>query len=268
MKFRLIYFAAVFLICIATAFTAEAQRGSSSPKFRGAFKRKFKPSWSVIASPGIVVMNSENEGDPDNIDKVGILKNNGMGPTLNVGALYQFSHSFGVEGRVGYLNFNGKEDARDRENININDVTFKTNAVEASTSLVYNLTNTFVGPRYRNSRNLRLIVPYVKAGIGILAYQSSSEIKRDGTKFEDAKDYPSLTLVAPVGGGLKFQYSKQLTIAPELNVYFTTSDYLDNVSYGYVSPLTGSNDAYLSATVKVMYNITHHRRSPFRIRRR
>ncbi|MBJ6119196.1 outer membrane beta-barrel protein [Pontibacter sp. BT310] len=267
MKFRLTFFAAVFFMCLATAFTAEAQRGNSGAKFRGAYKRKFRPSWTVFASPGIAVMNSENEGDPGNADKVGVLKNNGMGPTLSIGALYQFSHDFGVEGRLGYLNFNGKEDARARENININDVTFKTNAVEASASLVYNLTNTYVGSRFTRSRNLRLLVPYVKAGVGLLAYKSSSSSERLGVEYPEATDYPDIALVTPVGGGIKIQYSKQLTIAPELNVYFTTSDYLDNTSYGYVSPLTGSNDAYLSATIKVMYNITAHRRSPFRIRR-
>jgi hypothetical protein len=264
MKFRLTFFAAVFFMCLATAFTAEAQRGSSGAKFRGAFKRKFKPSWTVFASPGIVVMNSENEGDPGNTDKVGILKNNGMGPTLSVGALYQFSHNFGVQGSLGYVNFKGIEDAREKR---YPDFTFSTHGVEATTSLVLNLTNTYVGSRYRRSRNLRLIVPYVKAGIGVLAYQSSSEIDSRGEKMPDSKDYPSLTFIVPVGGGLKFQYSKQLTIAPELNVNLTTSDYLDNVSYGFVSPLTGSNDAYLSATVKVMYNITARRRSPFRFRR-
>jgi hypothetical protein len=264
MKFRLIFFATVFFMCLATAFTAEAQRGSSGAKFRGAYKRKFRPSWTVFASPGIVVMNSENEGHGKSDDNIGMLKNNGMGPTLSVGALYQFSHSFGVQGTLGYVNINGKEGV---DASKYHDVTFKTDGLEATTSLVFNLTNSYVGSRYTRSRNLRLVVPYIKAGIGVLAYKSSSAIESQNLEQPDAKDYPSLTFIAPVGGGLKFQYSKQLTIAPELNVYYTTSDYLDNVSYGFVSPLTGSNDAYLSATIKVMYNITAHRRSPFRFRR-
>lgn len=265
MKFRLIYFAAVFLICIATAFTAEAQRGSSSPKFRGAFKRKFRPSWTVFASPGVVVMNSDNFNHNSDIDKVGILKNNGMGPTLSIGALYQFSHNLGVQGNLGYLNFKGIGDATLTK---YPDVTFKTHGVEASTSLILNLTNTYVGSRYRNSRNLRLIVPYVKAGVGVLAYKSTSEVEATGVEQPKAKDYPTFAFVAPVGGGLKFQYSKQLTISPEVNLHLTSTDYLDNHTYGLESPYISSNDAFLSVTVKVMYNLTHHRRSPFRIRRR
>ncbi len=263
MKFRLTFFATVFFMCLATAFTAEAQRGSSGAKFRGSFKRKFKPSWSVFAAPGVVVMNSENDGAY--LDNVGILKNNGMGPALSVGVLYQFSHDFGVQGTLGYINTKGHEDGVEQT---FPDVTFKTHGVEATASIIYNLTNTYVGPRYRRSRNLRLIVPYVKVGVGVLAYKSSSAIESQGIEQPEAKDYPNFTMVAPIGGGLKFQYSKQLTIAPELNVNFTTSDYLDNVSYGNVSPLTGSNDAYLSATIKVLYNMSAHRRSPFRIRRR
>jgi hypothetical protein len=265
MKLRLTHLVIVFLFCLGTAFTAQAQRGTSSPKFRSSYKRKFKPSWSVFASPGVVVMNSENEGHGKDEDNVGMLKNNGMGPTLSIGTLYQFSPSFGVQGTLGYININGKEGV---DASKYHDVTFKTNGIEATTSLVFNLTNSYVGSRYRYTRNLRLIVPYLKAGIGVLAYKSTSAIESQDKEQLDAKDYPSLTFIAPFGGGLKFQYSKQLTIAPELNVYYTTSDYLDNVSYGFVSPFTGSNDAYLSATVKVLYNLTFHKRSPFRIRRR
>lgn len=263
MKFKFIFLAALFLFCLGTAFTAEAQRGSSGAKFRGAFKRRFKPSWTVFASPGVVVMNSENDGAYT--DNVEILRNNGIGPTLSIGTLYQFKPDFGIQGTLGYMNVKGIEDATLHT---YPDVTFNSGGVEATASLIYNLTNTYVGPRYTRSRNLRLIVPYVKAGIGVLAYKSSSRIESQSQELSDATDYPNLTFVAPFGGGLKFQYSKQLTIAPELNIYYTTSDYLDNTSYGFVSPLTGSNDTYLSATVKVMYNVTAHRRSPFRLRRR
>ncbi|NEM97598.1 hypothetical protein [Pontibacter burrus] len=185
-----------------------------------------------------------------------------MGPTLNVGAIYQFAPRFAVEGKLAYLNFNGKEDAVDKR---ITDVTFTSNGVEASGSIIYNLTSDYVGRGFYTSRNLRLIVPFVKVGVGVFAYKASSSNK--GVDIPDATSYPDIALVAPIGGGLKIQYSKQLSIAPELNVYFTNSDYLDNTSYGYKSPLTGKNDAYLSATVKVMYNLTAHRRSPFRFRR-
>ncbi|HEY4651096.1 MAG TPA: hypothetical protein VIG72_06760 [Pontibacter sp.] len=264
MNYRFILAAFALILSVSTS-DVLAQRGSSSAKFRSPYKRKFKPSLSVFASPGLVVMNSENEGDGKEIDKYGVLRNNGMGPTLGVGAIYQFSHSFGVEGKLGYVNFNGKEDAVYIPN---RDVTFTSNGVEATGSLVFNLTSTYAGSRYYKSKNLRLIVPYLKAGVGVLVYKASSKVESQGIEFEDATSYPDVALIAPVGGGLKIQYSKQLSIAPELNVYFTNSDYLDNTSYGYVSPLTGSNDAYLSATVKVMYNITAHRKSPFRIRRR
>lgn len=256
--------AAFALILSVGASDVLAQRGSSSAKFRSPYKRKFKPSLTVFASPGLVVMNSENAAHPGNIDQYGILKNNGMGPTLNIGTVYQFAPRFAVEGKLGYLNFNGKEDAVER---NMNDVTFTSNGVEASGSIIFNLTTDYAGRGYYNSRNLRLIVPYVKAGVGVLAYKASSSNKKQGVDLPDATSYPDIAFVAPLGGGLKLQYSRQLSFAPELNVYLTSTDYLDNTSYGLKSPLTGKNDAYLSATVKVMYNITNHRRSPFRFRR-
>jgi hypothetical protein len=266
MNYKITLAAFIFILSLGIT-DAIAQRSNSSPKFRNAYKRKFRPSWSVFASPGIVVMNSDNTNDSDQIDEVGIIKNNGVGPTLSIGALYQFSRDFGIQGSLGYVNFSGSEDAvltpKNPE------VSFKSGGVEATTSLVYNLTNTYVGSRYRSSRNLRLVVPYVKVGIGVLAYKASASIESIGEELPEGKDYPSLTLIAPIGGGLKFQYSKQLSIAPELNVYLTTSDFLDNIENGVVSIYgTGSNDAYLSATVKIMYNITAHRRSPFKIRRR
>ncbi|MBC5773002.1 outer membrane beta-barrel protein [Pontibacter sp. KCTC 32443] len=264
MNYKILLAAFVFVFSLNLT-DAVAQRGSSGAKFRSGYKRKFRPSWTVFASPGVAVMNSDNFNSSSDVDQVGVVKNNGIGPTLSVGALYQFSNSFGIQGTLGYMHFEGKEDA---VNTRYPDVSFKTNALETTASLVYNLTNTYVGPRYSRSRNLRLVVPYIKAGVGFLAYKASSEVKLLGEERPDAKDYPSIALIAPLGGGLKFQYSKQLTIAPELNIYLTSSDYLDNSTYGLESPYISSNDIFLSATVKVMYNITAHRRSPFRIRRR
>jgi hypothetical protein len=262
MKLRLTYLVAVFLFCLGTAFTAQAQRGSSSPKFRSAYKRKFKPSWSVFIAPGIAVINSENTQNSVGTDEVNIVKNNGLGPAINVGALYQFSHNLGIQGNLGYVSFKGTGDA---VGITYPEVDFKTNAIEASTSLIINLISPYVGP---TSRNLRLIVPYAKVGVGLLAYSSESEITNTNVKQPEAADYPDVTFFAPIGGGLKFQYSKQLSFSPELNLNLTSTDYLDNTSYNYSSKLGIKKDAYLSATVKVMYNITFHRRSPFRVRRR
>ncbi|NDK57501.1 outer membrane beta-barrel protein [Pontibacter fetidus] len=262
MKFRFTYLAVIFLFSIGTAFTAQAQRGSSSPKFRSAYKRKFKPSWSVFGAPGIAVINSENTGYSTGTDEVGIVKNNGIGPAFNVGALYQFSQNLGIQGNIGYVGFKGTGDAVGNK---YPEVDFKTSGVEASTSLIVNLISPYVGP---TSRNLRLVVPYAKVGIGVLAYSSESEITDSGVKQPDATNYPDFTFFAPIGGGLKFQYSKQLSFAPELNLNLASTDYLDNTSYNYTGKLGLKKDAYLTGTVKVMYNLTFHRKSPFRIKRR
>jgi opacity protein-like surface antigen len=255
----------VLLTLLALTFISAdvyAQRYSSG-KFRSGLKRKFKPSTTVFASPGLLVMNSENGGRPEGNIIVGVLKSNGMGPTLGVGAIYQFAPKFGVEGKLSYVNFKGIEDSNERTK---NDFTFKTDGVEVTGSIVFNILDTYTGGGFYGPRRLRFFVPYVKAGVGLLAYKSSSWHEQNSKNYPDAIDYPAVTLVFPVGGGIKYQHSKQLTIAPELNVYFTTSDYLDNTSSGAISPYTGSNDAYLSATVKVMYNLAARRRSPFRFR--
>ncbi|MEJ8756937.1 outer membrane beta-barrel protein [Pontibacter sp. H259] len=248
---------------IFSVFTSEvvAQRGSSTAKFRSPYKRKFRPSWTIFASPGVAVINSENTQYSTGTDEVGIVKNNGIGPSFGVGALYQFAHNLGVQGDVGYMSFKGTGDAIGTK---YPEVDFKTTAFQGSSSLIVNLTSIYVGP---TSRNLRLIVPYAKVGVGFLAYSSESEITDTGVSQPDATDYPDFTFFAPIGGGLKFQYSKQLSIAPELNLNLTSTDYLDNTSYDYSGKLGLKKDAYLTANIKVMYNITAHRRSPFRIRR-
>ncbi|TPE39991.1 outer membrane beta-barrel protein [Pontibacter mangrovi] len=247
MKHKLYFILASVILLSLSAVQVQAQRGYK-PKFRQSQYRYFKrePKFAVVAGAGLAVMNSDNRSG--GLGEKNIIRNNGRGAALNIGALYQLTPRVAVTGTVDFTRFKGYED-----DVNTlgHDKSFNAESIGASGSVVVNLINSYGGRGIYRPKNRRLIVPYLKAGIGFINYKSSSFLKATGEKFEPEADYPTIAAVIPVGAGLKFYYSPRLSIAPEFNLNFTTTDHLDNM----VDPegLLGKNDHFITASVKVMY---------------
>ncbi|GGF00965.1 hypothetical protein [Hymenobacter cavernae] len=100
------------------------------------------------------------------------------------------------------------------------------------------------------------VKPYLKAGVGLLLYNPKSyngtARPEEFTSFlpPERNDYPAMAIVAPVGLGLTFRLSRTLNATAEAAYYFTTTDYLDDVSKRANS---GAKDGYGRAELKVEY---------------
>ncbi|MBC5992538.1 outer membrane beta-barrel protein [Pontibacter cellulosilyticus] len=246
MKNRFIFVVVVLVLFLSATNTMFAQRGHH-PKFRNASRSTLKSSekFSIVLGAGIAVMNSDNRGHDFGDNGLKPISNNGFGPELSVGAIYQFTPSVGVQGNIDYFSLDGDEMNDPRR-----DVSFNSSGVEVSGSVIVNLINSHVrGRGPYASRQRRGFVPYAKAGLGLISYKASSESNE--MTFPATTDYPAVAAVIPVGLGVKVYYSKRITFAPEINMHFTSSDYLDNmvVEGGY----TGDNDHYLTTSVKMIY---------------
>lgn len=107
--------------------------------------------------------------------------------------------------------------------------------------------------------------PYITLGAGVFSYDPYAYLRGEkiylrelGTEgqgsslYPDRKQYSSLGISIPFGGGIKYAFNERINIAFEILHRFTNTDYLDDVSKTYVDksifPLNpdGSNsNAYL-----------------------
>ncbi len=89
--------------------------------------------------------------------------------------------------------------------------------------------------------------PYITFGAGIFSYDPYAYLKNEkiflrplGTEgqgsnlYPDRKQYSSMAISIPFGGGLKYALNERMNIAFEVLYRFTNTDYLDDVSKTYV----------------------------------
>lgn len=241
---------ALFCLLFGTSDELYAQRMQPNHNKSNSY-RYFKRSekFSIMGGVGLTVMNSDNRTSGWDDGLGGMLRQNGVGPSLGVGAMYQVSPSVALRGNLNYVGFN--TNLLDRPGLQ---VPFSSNIGEVSGSVVVNLLDSYLPSRGPYSSGLlRLVVPYVKGGIGLLYYSSSSSTTSDNSGF---------AAIIPIGGGLRINYSSRVSFAPELTLNYTTTDHLDNLELA--GGFTGDNDAYLSASVNMIYTISTKRKYSFR----
>ncbi|HMU44912.1 MAG TPA: DUF6089 family protein [Chitinophagaceae bacterium] len=89
--------------------------------------------------------------------------------------------------------------------------------------------------------------PYITLGAGIFTYDPYAYLKGEkfflrplGTEgqgsslYPDRKQYSSMAISIPFGGGVKYAFNERINIAFEVLHRFTNTDYLDDVSKTYV----------------------------------
>ena len=91
--------------------------------------------------------------------------------------------------------------------------------------------------------------PYITFGAGVFSYDPYAYLRGEkvflrplGTEgqgsslYPDRKQYSSLGICIPFGGGIKYSLNERVNIAFEVLHRFTNTDYLDDVSKTYVDP--------------------------------
>lgn len=91
--------------------------------------------------------------------------------------------------------------------------------------------------------------PYITFGAGIFSYDPYAYLRGEkiflrqlGTEgqgsslYPDRKQYSSMGICIPFGGGVKYSFNERVNIGFEILHRFTNTDYLDDVSKTYVDP--------------------------------
>ena len=99
------------------------------------------------------------------------------------------------------------------------------------------------------------VIPFVQAGIGMTLINpqtySGDAADNGGTILPlERNDYSALVATLPVGLGLTFRLSPELSATLEANYYFTLTNSLDDVD---TRGISGNYDAYGTAMVKLGY---------------
>lgn len=93
--------------------------------------------------------------------------------------------------------------------------------------------------------------PYITFGAGVFSYDPYAYLRGEkvflrplGTegqgstdpRYKDRKQYSSMGISIPFGGGIKYSFNERINIGFEVLHRFTNTDYLDDVSTTYVDP--------------------------------
>ncbi|MBB6610761.1 outer membrane beta-barrel protein [Pontibacter sp. Tf4] len=197
----------------------------------------------VLAGAGVAAVRSDICGTPGC---------NEFRPVFGIGAMYKFDPMWSASLNLDYVKLGATEKSEARP---LN-VSFRTDLYEVTANIHFNLLDAYSGSGgYRSSRK-RFVVPYAKFGAGFIYYTATSypgtgDLSESQTKYDPEREYPAFGIVVPFGGGLRFRFSDQVSIAPELIYHLTSSDYLDNIGPR-LAP-GNSRDHYGVASIRLMY---------------
>lgn len=163
-------------------------------------------------------------------------------PALDLGYRYYISPMVAIKGDFSYGRLNG-DDALTTERFRQNrNLSFRSPVIELAGRIEFYPLKEYFGHLYRTKgvigKKVNHWSPYVFLGIGGAWYNPKA--KYDGKwvalqplKTEDV-DYKKIMAVFPMGLGVKYAISNQLSIGFEIGLRYTTSDYVDDVSDVYV----------------------------------
>lgn len=158
-----------------------------------------------------------------------------VGRNLNLmfggGLLYKFAPHVSLKGEFSFYRLSGSDAGTKNAARNLS---FESQNVEAYAGIMYEMFDV-----ENPSRGRGLIVnPYAFAGLGFTTFSPQAQL--DGVRYnlrryrtEDVA-YSTATVIAPVGLGIRFEFTRRLGMSIEGGYRFTFSDYLDDVSTTYI----------------------------------
>ncbi|WP_255593972.1 outer membrane beta-barrel protein [Pontibacter sp. HSC-14F20] len=228
--FLLLLFSATLLFCT----TAQAQ---DSVIRRMGVSKIPERGLVIQAGAGVAAVKS---------DICGSFDCNDIGPAFSIGALFKYNPFWSISGEVEYIKLGASEKTFQ------DNVTFESRVIEVSGMLVYNLMDSYAGSNNYRSTRKRFAVPFVKGGIGFVYYTPSSyptnRTPNSDITYDRLRSYPAIAGVIPFGGGIRFRFSDQFSVAPEVMYHITTTDYLDNITR-----IEDNKDHYGVVSVKLLY---------------
>lgn len=163
-------------------------------------------------------------------------------PTVNLGYRFYISPMFAVKGDLSYGRLNG-DDALTTETFRQNrNLSFRSPVIELAARFEFYPLKEYFGHLYRTNgvvgKKVNHWSPYIFLGVGGAWFNPKAKYQGDWVALQPLKtegvDYKKIMGVFPMGLGVKYAISNQLSIGLEMGLRYTTSDYVDDVSDVYV----------------------------------
>lgn len=164
-----------------------------------------------------------------------------VSPQLQLGGSYDLRKQLRLRLGLAFMKVKGADRNNSRQDLKDRNLSFGSNIFEFSPMLEYDFVN----------REEYFLVPYIFGGVGLFTYNPTT-IDPNGQKvnlrdwntegqgiagLNMGKTYGKMSISIPFGVGLRYELSEDLSIAAELNVRRTFTDYIDDVSFnGYPNP--------------------------------
>lgn len=170
-------------------------------------------------------------------------------PSYCIGYRYYFEGKFSLALRGSYLHLNASDvdnQGTDADNVykHYRNLSFFTDVMEVSASVAYEPFRT--GKRWKNRRFL--LSPYGEIGLGIFKFNPKANLAGQTIELQPlhtegqgllpgTQTYSLYQMSQPISLGLKcYTANRKFSFAVEACYRFTSTDYLDDVSYQYVDP--------------------------------
>lgn len=159
-------------------------------------------------------------------------------PTVSVGYRFYLSPMFALKADLSYGRLNG-DDAltteRFRQNRNLH---FRSPVIELAARVEFYPLKEYFGHLYRTNgvvgKRVNHWSPYIFVGAGGAWFNPKAQYNGEWVALAPLKtegvDYKKIIGAFPMGAGIKYALSSQLSIGLEIGLRYTTSDYIDDVS--------------------------------------
>lgn len=171
---------------------------------------------------------------------------------LAVGAGLQYDFTPHIAARLGF-NY-GSLEADDKQNsglLRARNLNFHSKIVEGSLLLQYtlfDLSEKRLSPYIFAGAAIYHFDPYTYDTLGNKIFLKPLSTEGQGlSQYPNRKEYKLTQFAIPIGGGIKFRISDNVTLGYELGIRKLFTDYIDDVSTSYVDPLVLASQRGLKA---------------------
>ncbi len=157
----------------------------------------------------------------------------------NIGTRFSFKHSF-IWGTI-----EGRDNLSKDPFFLQRNLSFKSQVFEISEIFEFNFLD------FLNRNKKYWISPYIATGVAVFFFNPKTEYKgqwydlqplgtegQNDPNYSGRKKYRLYNVAIPIGGGIKIAVSRHLSLGLDIQVRKTLTDYLDDVSTQYVSPVS------------------------------
>lgn len=245
MRFCALIFGVLATVTLSTQ-TAQAQRRYHVRHYNSQGRPYYRGPFQLTLGVGTALYDGDLGNSPSN---------NFYSPAFSLGLRYRLSPHWHIGSEASYVKLGSRDQATERG------FAFTTNAGVGTATLRYDLIadqSVFAA----SLADAPIFQAYVQGGAGLILFDPNvyigTERPTKNTTYltPERNDFPAVSGVAQIGGGLSARLTDMLTAGIEGNYYFSTTDHLDGV-HARLGGASANNDGYGTIMLRLDYSLAN-----------